>query len=275
MKYIVAQPNNHGKLGHQFQNWSLALALSGEFDNVECIHTPFRDMCSRWENVLNFSKGFKTVKDINPSKVVELPKIDMGTDISATKETFEKNLNTYRKLINDAEDNTLFKLPFDLFPGFMSEKIHGLSDKLRECYWSDKTPHDFGDGTSIGVHIRRGDISKKGNANRWLELSEYREVMDAIRSKKLYDNPQFYVFSEGSVNDFKELDGDDVTFIIGGSDVETFRKMASVDVLIVGLSTYPILASYMSDSDKIFWRLRNYNRWDGLEGFTNVNEILK
>ena len=59
MKYIIAQPNKTGRLGHQFQNMCVGLALSSKIINLEYIHSTFFGPSRKWEEVLNFTKKFK------------------------------------------------------------------------------------------------------------------------------------------------------------------------------------------------------------------------
>jgi hypothetical protein len=269
MKYIITQPNSQGRLGHQFHNWSLGLVLTKICD-VQFIHTPFYGKSQKWETVFNFGRKFNHVPNI--SNKIQLPPIDLGHnplfDINKAKE----NLNVWVNIINNSPDNTLFITPHDMFPGFLSEKIIEFAPYLKKCYWGDKTKYEF-DGSyhNIGLHIRRGDITKTGNTNRWIELSDYKKLMERLR-KIDYDKPiKFHIFSEGKQTYFEEIENEDVIYHLDGSDIEAFRKLASIDTLVTGLSTFSILAAYLSDNQIIYHKLMNFTRWENIDNFTDVN----
>ena len=274
MKYIISIPNNTARLGHQFQNMSVSIALSLNIDNLEHLHTPFSGPSSKWEKIFNFPLKIKTKKDIKPKKIIELPRLDFGVDVSFPLNKAEKNIAQIKKIIDNESDETLFILPKDLFPGILSKEIIKIAPLLKECYWSNKKKYDFKhDGTTIGIHIRRGNINKHTHAARWLEVTDYLKVMNTIREKNIYNSPRFIIFAESKPSDFKLLKSEDVDFILGGSDIETFHKMVSTDVLISGLSTFPILAAYINHGETIYWKLRNYNKWENIKGFINVDNL--
>ena len=217
MKYITTQPNHNGRLGHQFHNMSTGMVLS-ELTNCEYIHKPFSGKSEKWEKVFNFNTIFESTADYK--NTVNLPILDLGHNPSYDERLANGNLKVWVDIIKDADDGTLFVIPFDTFPGILSEKIINYAHRFKESYWLDKTKYVFEtDNTNIGLHIRRGDISKEGNSNRWLELNDYLKLMDTLRDKK-YPNPvKFHIFSEGAVDTFKELEGSDVVFHLDGSDI--------------------------------------------------------
>lgn len=272
MKYIKATPNNHGRLGHQFHNMSLGMVLS-ELCGGEYIHTPFTGKSAKWEGVFNFNKEFTTKHTF--TQQVMLPQINLGSDPTYDINLAKKSLEVWLEIINNGPDGAVFIIPFDSFPGFLGENIINFADKLKSCYWSDKNKYEFyKEFTNVGLHIRRGDISKSGNANRWLELSDYNKLMSHLRDNNDTGKPyKFHIFSEGSVELFKELENDDVVFQLDGSDIEAFRMLASIDVLVTGLSTFSILAAYVSSSPVLYHKLMNYTRWDNIGNFTNVDYI--
>lgn len=271
MKYIVTQPNSHGRLGHQFHNWSLGLVLSKLCD-IQFIHTPFSGKSEKWESVFNFGRDFK-FKPVNQN-IIQLPTIDLGHDPNFNIEIAKSNLDKWIKIINDSPDNTVFVIPYDTFPGFLSEKIIDFAPYLKECYWEGKSKYQFDHNYhNIGLHIRRGDITKTGNANRWLELSDYNRLMNKLREMD-YDKPvKFHIFSEGNQSLFKELENTDVEFHLDGSDIEAFRMLASIDTLVTGLSTFSILAAYLSNNQVIYHKLMNFTRWGNIDNFTDVDYI--
>lgn len=273
MKYVITQPNSYGRLGHQFHNWSLGLVLA-KICKIQFIHTPFSGKSDKWETILNFGRDFKT-RPSDPN-ITQLPIIDLGHNPMFNIEQAKTNLDKWIKIINDGLDNTIFVIPHDTFPGFLSEKIIEFAPYLKECYWEGKSKYKFDQNYhNIGLHIRRGDITKSGNTNRWLELSDYNRLMNKLRDIG-YDKPiKFHIFSEGNQTLFNELESTDVEFHLDGSDIETFRMLASIDTLVTGLSTFSILAAYLSDNQVIYHKLMNFTRWDSIHNFTSTNYIYK
>ncbi len=273
MKYIVTQPNKNARLGHQFHNWSLGLVVSKLY-GLEFVHTPFYGKSSKWEKVFNFGKNFRVKNDL--SNVVNLPKIELGHNPNFNLNIAKNNLGVWGDIINNGEDETLFVVPYDSFPGFLSENIIEWSPYLKECYWEDKVKYKFDTNyLNIGLHIRRGDISKEGNKNRWLELSTYNNVMGYLRNKYQDKNIKFHIFSEGQEHYFSELVHDDVKLHLDGSDVEAFRMLSSVDILVTGLSTFSILSAYITDAPVYYFPLMNFTRWDSVYNYKNIEYILE
>lgn len=272
MKYIKVTPHPHGKLGHQFQNMSLGMVLS-ELCSIKYIHTPFSGRSAKWENVFNFSNEFSTKNNFTAQ--IKLPRLNLGSNPTYDINLAKKNLNVWINIIKNGPDGAVYVTPFDSFPGFLGENIINLSDTLKKCYWADKSKFEFDkDFTNVGLHIRRGDISKAGNANRWLELSDYNKLMSHLRNNTSPEKPyKFHIFSEGSIELFRELENEDVVFQLDGSDVEAFRMMSSIDILVTGLSTFSILAAYVTNSPVLYHKLMNYTRWDNVSNFTNVDSI--
>ena len=274
MKYIEVHKNEYGGIGHQFHNWMVGLILA-DMSNAKLIHSPFIKRADRWENVLNFNAKLPSKTNFN--KVIKLPQIELGNDETYDKAKAERNLKSWLDIIENGEDETLFKVPFDMFPGVLCEKIIQYEDYLKEAYWANKEKYDFGTNKiNVGVHIRRGDINKTVNANRWLELKDYTKMINHFRThnntgKELI----FHIFSEGNKSSFTELAGKDVVLHLNGSDIQEFNKLISTDIIITGLSTFSILGAYLSDAKIYYNKLRNYTRWSGLDRFTDIEVMFK
>ena len=278
MKYIQSQPHLRAGLGHQFHNWVLGMVLSKKF-NCEFINTNFNCKIRNgvknvnWNDILNFNRDLKNLSDIKPKKVVNLPKLDLGHNTNLNNKQLENRLSIWGDIIKNNPDNTLFKLPFNQYIGVLSEFIHSeCSDYLKECYWSKNKKYDFNnDLTNVVVHVRRGDISKKSNTNRWIELSEYKKQINYIRKK--YKKVKFHVLSEGDVNSFNMLKSDDVNLYINHDDLKSFNMMCSSDILVTGLSSFSILTSYLTKGLVFYNPLLYFNKWDKINNFYNIKNI--
>jgi len=296
MKYIVSGPNKLGRIGHQFSNWSAGLGLS-KICNAQFIHTPFAGKAVKWENVLKFHRAFGDIADAEYDNIINLPPLSLGHDPSILPaEKAQKNLEEWCRIIGCAPDHTLFMIPYDSFAGVLNKEIASFRGELQACYWADNSKYDFslGDNTqedviNIGIHIRRGDISPEQCGARWLDISYYKKILGALRHCGAWNSPvRFYIFSEKAYlnplvggnplarpNEFDKLLADDVELVLDGSDIEAFRMMCSVDVLVTGLSTFSILAAYLRKLPVIYHKLLSYTPWESLSGFTDVDEFLK
>lgn len=276
MKYIKSQPHPQAGLGHQFHNWALGYIISKKF-NCEFIHTKLTPRIRNgskpqtWDDFLNIGKGLKT--KVKVTNNVLLPKIELGHKPKFNPDTAYRNLSKWEKIIKNSPEGTMFKLPVNHYIGVLSEEIYEHSEHLKSCYWEGKEIYDFGNNkTNVVVHIRRGDVSKKGNTNRWLELSDYKKQIEYIRKK--YDKVKFHILSEGNVNEFNVIKSDDVNLYINHGDLQSFNMMCSSDILITGLSSFSILASYLTKGTVFYNSLLNFTRWDDIENFYNIKNYV-
>lgn len=274
MKYIEVHKNEYGGVGHQFHNWIIGFILA-DLSGSKLIQSPFTKRADRWETVLNFNTNLPIKPKSN--KIISLPMIELGNDESYNKDKAERNLKTWLEIIEKAEDETIFKTPFDMFPGVFCEKIIQYEDYLKKAYWDNKEKYDFGTNKlNVGVHIRRGDINKAVNTNRWLELNDYSKIINHFRlNNNTGKELVFHIFSEGTKDSFKELTNNDVILHLNGSDIQEFNKLISTDIIITGLSTFSILGAYLSDAKIYYNKLRNYTRWSGLGRFTDIKIMFK
>ncbi len=80
--------------------------------------------------------------------------------------------------------------------------------KLRTFYYS--TPKPASTPVDIAIHIRRGDVSKTANNDRYNDNSIYVKLIKYLKMQ--YPSYTINVFSEGKLEDFKELELDDSQF---------------------------------------------------------------
>lgn len=223
MNYIKAHSVN-GRAGHQLAEWNTALALS-EFYGMKFIHTPLN---GGWEDKLRFGEGEAKINEINFKKKIELPKFDRS------------NIEEIRDIIED-NDDTLFILAKgqNLEGHFLTE------DRLKRKYRNSPINKPFTENPSIGVHIRRGDVTKKAHPNRWVDNEFYVNIIDNYL--KEYKGYEIHIFSEGNPDMFKEFKKYDPYFHLSKDKFDTFNKMVKCDALITGKSGYSYFASIISE----------------------------
>jgi hypothetical protein len=285
MKYIKSQPNPQGGLGHQFHNWILGMLIAKKY-KCEFINTKFTGRIRNgegrtiietervgWNDFLNFGSKLKNKGEITPTKTITLPRLELGHNINLSQDELDATLSTWGDLIKNSKDNTLINLPVDQMVGILSETIYvECGDYLKDCYWSKNKKYDFNNNLmNVVVHIRRGDISKIRNGNRWLEIYDYKKQLDYIRKK--YGKVKFHILSEGNPKDFDLIKNEDVNLCINNGDLESFNMMCSSDILITGLSSFSILASYLTKGLVFYNPLLNFTRWNNIETFYNINEL--
>jgi hypothetical protein len=284
MKYIKTTgfPKNvMTGIGHCFHLWALGFILAKKY-NCEFIHTEFtskirnKSTKDSWEKFLNFGCNLMGEKNININtiKKITLPRIDLGHKKNIKKEELNKLLSEWGDIINNSEDERLFILQQNQGIGILSEEIYPLlSDHLKKCYWSNNEKYDFkNDLVNVVVHIRRGDIRKRNNSNRWLEISDYKKQLDFIRKK--YGEVKFHVLSEGKHKDFDLIKNNDVKLYINHNDLDSFNMMCSSDILITGLSSFSVLASYLTKGLVFYNSLLNFTRWGNIENFYNIKNYV-
>lgn len=126
-----------------------------------------------------------------------------------------------------------------------------IRDLFRERYALTNKPELGWDKNKyhIAIHLRRGDVKKKLHPNRWIENETYKKVMDRLRiESNVYcvNNVQFHVYSEGNVNDFKELINSDVVFHLNEPVALSMHGMISADELVMGKSGFSYIAGLYS-----------------------------
>lgn len=283
MKYFISNPikfgtseNERSSIGHAFHNWLTALIVSKK-SNIEFIHTPFSNDCTRYENFLNFKHSFKTIENVNIEKIYQVPLIDFAHLKSTQENVAEENIQKLIHFINDLPDNTgvLFS-SYSQFPGILIKDAHFSIEKIQESYWSkhENTKTNFDKSKfNVAIHIRRGDITKQTNFDRWKDLTFYKKIIEKIN--KTYKGCDIHVYSEGIQSDFSELFIENVKFHLNGSDVESLHDMCSANILVTGQSSFSIMASYINKNTIIYTPLHNLTRWESFGNrFINVEDFL-
>lgn len=268
MSYIISRPiGGAAGIGHQAHNWLVAWQMASRY-GLRFVHSPFIGdrtqpqidvPCKEWENFLNFGKGELLEKDLPKNiKRIKLPFIEWD---ESSWETVTSDREEWADLINKHhDDNVLFECAFNQFITTNWENLIPNYHILRHKYLFNKENikcNYYPKMLNVAINIRRGDVTKDGRYKvRWLDDEYYINVM-----RKLQDlfpkDIMFWIYTDGSENDIRMITdlkiwGNKIKVFPWGSNVfETFHSMVCADILVVGKSTFSVLAGLLSHGKKI------------------------
>ena len=98
----------------------------------------------------------------------------------------------------------------------------------------------------IAIHIRRGDVSPK-SFERYTGNDKYKEIINVLKQK--YPKYKICIYSEGKLEDFKELYLDNVYFCLNKSITLTFHNLVKAKVLVTAKSSFSYCAALLSDEE--------------------------
>jgi hypothetical protein len=130
---------------------------------------------------------------------------------------------------------------------------------IKDCFWENKERNHFKNNKmNIAVHIRRENIADNGQCGYrgTTPNSYYLNIMNEIR-EKYKDTPlQFHIYSQGVIENFKELEKEDVEFHLDEEITQTFVGLVAADILVLSPSSFSYVAGLLSDGIvyyKPFW----------------------
>ena len=115
---------------------------------------------------------------------------------------------------------------------------------IRNFYYITKKP-DIGP-IDIAIHIRRGDVSKEKNINRYIDNNYYKEKIKKLKSK--YPTFTITVFSEGNYKDFDDLGLEESCFRLNIDIFETFHSLVCSKILIQSYSSFSYCAGIINQN---------------------------
>lgn len=119
---------------------------------------------------------------------------------------------------------------------------------IKDCFWKNKEKDFFKNGkTNVSIHIRRENICDRGQAgDRVTTPNEYYlNIMKNIRKK--YTNIQFHIYSQGDIEQFNDLDKEDVIFHLNEDIYTTFIGLVAANILVTSPSSLSYTAAMLSD----------------------------
>jgi len=160
------------------------------------------------------------------------------------------------------KDNTLYIVEHChsfVDSGCNSELYSTLLDRFVEKYQSSskkKYKSFYDDGKlNIAIHARRGDVYKKGtHSERYTDNSYYRILLKKIQ--RIIDylgiESSIHLYSQGSIEDFKELEEFPIYYHLDECVFTTFNNLVSSDVIVTSKSTFSYCAALLSKSIVIY-----------------------
>ncbi|HEX6119630.1 MAG TPA: hypothetical protein VFZ03_09275 [Dongiaceae bacterium] len=128
----------------------------------------------------------------------------------------------------------------------------GLRDELRSKYWtSPKTAipsHRAPAGFTAAIHVRRGDVNPNSHAERYVRNEVVlRHIVRLREAMAPFGRPlTINLYSEGAVEDFRDLADAGCNLHISADTFETFHNMVTADILLSATSTFSYLAGLLS-----------------------------
>ena len=246
--YMTARPNPKAGIGHQMANW-IAGYWFAKFFGLKFAHIPFSNVkdpfvADKWEQFLNYGVDEVQVKDLLSEgwKIRYLPLFD---------EFNEKHLAVIRKIINSYQGHkVIFCLEQDQFFRDQYKVRFDLEKKFKSRPTRTKLIFNK-DEFNIAVHIRRGDIVQS-------ERKSENENLTALQIIKTDKKIHFYIFSQGKISDYPELEKfENLTFCLGMAAMPSFEHMIYADALITSKSSFSYKPALMNSGykfcPKVFW----------------------
>ena len=223
---------------------------------LEYIHSNLIDIEHRYRDKIDFLQKYNQIfdfknhrkindVDLNQTKIVTLNQID------------EIFINQNRN------SNILVKISY---PYNLTDKFPDLYNYIFEYSFFDNPFRSCIDEIIIGVHIRRGDVVKPENKNRYLSDDYYLTIIDKIIERNLQNQKfKIYIYSEKGHNynfdKFKYLSN--VEIKLDYDDIETLKELSYSNILIMSKSSYSYVAGLLNKNGMIvycpFWHNKKSN----------------
>lgn len=115
-------------------------------------------------------------------------------------------------------------------------------DKIRKLYYKNPKPKDC--PFDIAIHIRRGDVVERKQNNRFITNDNYRKII--LDLQKEYPEFTIGVYSEGKLDDFKQISDLNIKIILNGNPLHTFHQLVTAKILVTAKSSFSISAGILS-----------------------------
>lgn len=130
--------------------------------------------------------------------------------------------------------------------------------KIRDSYHSTPKPPkcDY----DVAIHIRRGDVDSE-TKDRYTPNNYYRKFLAYL--KRQYRDFTFCIYSEGSREDFSDLESSNLFFHLNGGIEETFHQLVTAKILVTAKSSFSYAAGILSTGTiyyTSFWH-KPLNHW--------------
>lgn len=120
--------------------------------------------------------------------------------------------------------------------------------KIRSFY--DSTPKPHIKNIDIAIHIRRGDVSINENNDRYTSNDTYKNIIQYL--KMTHPNYEISIFSEGNVDDFKDLGVEPSQLKLNGDIRYTFHSLVTAKILVIAKSSFSYVAAILNKNQVLY-----------------------
>lgn len=227
----VTNPARDDGFGGQFQTIIIAM-MYAELEDKTFLYTPFRGMAHNYSGDPEFlQKKEQLINLIAYFPLNDNLELQNELSVNFLVGFFEQNVkpcvatNAYKTV------KQLFRL-----------------NKNRAQYFDDQHFH-------VAVHIRRPNPHDCRVDGTNTPDSVYLNIINSLREKHSAKNPLFHVFSQGNLNQFKEVyQGEDIRFHIDESVEDTFTALVLADALVLSRSSLSYVAGLLSEGEVYYMR---------------------
>jgi hypothetical protein len=126
--------------------------------------------------------------------------------------------------------------------------------KIREYYYSSPKPAI--ERNDIAIHVRRGDVNKENSGtlekdkhgvefSRFTSNEEYKQMIAALKSE--YPTYKITIHSQGNLEDFSDLMGENITCKLNEDLRQTFHTFVTAKVFVMGKSSLSYAAAILNE----------------------------
>lgn len=225
-KYYTIHPPSYDGFGAQYHAILSGIAYSAS-NNLIYVHTPLRQIAHGGN-----------VKQLN-----EFIGIEAGT-----APDMNPMIETHSEEVHFSERPSKYYTP-------------EVIKTIRDYYYS--SPKPIIEQNDIAVHIRRGDVIA-GDAKRYTTNQEYKAILDTLQ--KEYPTYKITIHSQGNLNDFSELLGENISCKLNEDIRVTFHSLVTAKVLVLAKSSLSYSAGILNEGTvyyQEFWH-KPLNGWKRL-----------
>lgn len=220
-----------------------AMAMA-RFVGCRYLHTPFammshaedtrEDWARRWERFLNFGEGETPVPEdaevVPLSEVVAAPAAYAGRPVVVFATYFRLPLNADVPICESLRTTLRAR--------------YARSPKNRVM-----SHRDPGDGWTVAIHVRRGDVSATRNSSRYTpNETVLRQITRLKRALAPFGRPlTLNLYSEGVPDDFRAFADAGCNLHIGESPFEAFHNLATADILMRASGNFSYVSGLLSE----------------------------
>jgi hypothetical protein len=232
---IVTNELRTDGFGAQFQSllWSLLFA---ELTNKEFMYTDIQN--------IDLITTHGNIKDTEHENT-----LDEVIDYMAIKQNYPQNTSNNAEILSIPNIISFIEKNIDS----VIKNEHFL--KYQSLFLKNKKSRFDSIHTHVAVHIRRlGNFEHENNRFRPLTHdtpnSYYFNIMNLIRSKHKNKNLRFHIYSQGSLDNFKDLQSNDTIFHLNEKVLDTFTDLLFADILITSVSSFSYMAAILSKNNQ-------------------------